>query len=55
MDVTITQNANTNTIVVNGKTIYKDSNGLWVAQIPLNSKEKQAFANYMKTQGITID
>lgn len=33
---------------VNGKEIYKDGNGNWIAQDELTQQERNAFSNYRK-------
>ena len=33
---------------VNGKEIYKDTNGNWIAPAELSSQERNAFYNYKK-------
>lgn len=34
---------------VNGKEIYKDSNGNWIAREEFTQQERNAFQNYRKT------
>ena len=34
---------------VNGKEIYKDSNGNWIAREEFTQQERNAFTNYKKT------
>ena len=46
---------NDRTLEVNGKSIFKDSNGNWVAQIPLNTAEKKAFSLHIKAKSIKKD
>lgn len=36
-------------LMVNGKTVYQDSDGNWIAPIELSSIEKQEFNNYLNS------
>lgn len=48
MSITIKPIAADELYEVNGKELYKDSNGNWIARIELTNQECIAFNNYMK-------
>ncbi|WP_425628836.1 hypothetical protein [Cellulophaga lytica] len=41
--------ADKDTVYVNGKLIYKDTNGNWVSKIELTTQEQEAFNNYLNS------
>lgn len=41
--------ADKDTVYVNGKLIYKDTNGNWVSKLELTTQEQEAFNNYLNS------
>lgn len=41
--------ADADTVYVNGKLIYKDTNGNWVSKLELTTQEQEAFNNYLNS------
>jgi hypothetical protein len=48
MSVTILPVVDHESYNVNGKEVYKDSNGNWIARQELSTQETMAFSNYRK-------